>query len=128
MEKSRGTNNWVRDRLDRAFATMAWWSKFPLCRLPVHTVPVSNHDPITLELLNVDVSRKDFRFKFENTWLREPSFLKDVTNHWESIPKTHLLPKLLDVSRYMAKWGRVFFNKFKEKLKTKREYWTHCVT
>lgn len=28
----------------------------------------------------------------------------------------HLLPKLLEVSAYMAKWGRTFFHKFREKI------------
>lgn len=120
-EKSRGTTNWVRERLDRAFASTTWWSKFPLCRLFVQTISVSDHDPITLDLLNVAITRKEFRFKFENTWLKEPNFLKDVTAHWESIPKTHLLPKLMEVSKYMAKWGRVFFNKFKEKVKRQKQ-------
>lgn len=37
-EKGRGTNGWVRERLDREFASTQWWSKFPLCNLNViHT-------------------------------------------------------------------------------------------
>lgn len=28
-ERCRGTNNWVREKLDRCFATNHWWSKFP---------------------------------------------------------------------------------------------------
>lgn len=99
---------------------MTWWLKFPLCRLSVHTVSVSDHDPITLYLLNIPVSRKEFRFKFENTWLKEPTFLNDVTNYWELIPAVHLLSKLGSVSGFMAKWGSVFFNKFKEKVKRQK--------
>ncbi|KAL8101055.1 hypothetical protein AgCh_033077 [Apium graveolens] len=29
-EKSKGTENWVRERLDRAFVNNYWWRKFPL--------------------------------------------------------------------------------------------------
>lgn len=32
----------------------------------------------------------------------------------------HLLPKLNSVSRYMEKWGRDFFNKFKEKVRRQK--------
>lgn len=27
-EKNKGTENWVRERLDRAFADTQWWRKF----------------------------------------------------------------------------------------------------
>lgn len=46
-EKSKGTQDWVRERLDRAFATDSWWHLFPMCTLLVFHAVVSNHDPIT---------------------------------------------------------------------------------
>ncbi|XP_074355844.1 uncharacterized protein LOC141695503 [Apium graveolens] len=102
-EKSKGKLNWVRERLDRAFADANWWRKFPLCKLSViHTIK-SDHDPILLELVNTEFSRKQFRFKFENTWLHEPSFKEEVVHYWEDIPKIHLLPKLLSVSSFMVR-------------------------
>lgn len=45
-EKSKGSSEWVRERLDRAFASQAWWHKFPLCRLSVSHTVVSDHDHI----------------------------------------------------------------------------------
>lgn len=77
-EKIRGTDNWVQEKLDRAFANAEWWSLFPLCKLSLVTTVVSDHDAIFLELLNIPASKKTFRFKFENMWLKEPSFVKDV--------------------------------------------------
>lgn len=67
------------------------------------------------------LSRKEFRFKFENTWLREPSFRGDVKEYWDSLPRLQLLPKLVSMSSYMAKWGRNFFHKFRDKLCKQRE-------
>lgn len=36
---------------------------------------------------------------------------------WKSLPFVHLLPKLVEVSSFIARWGRSFFHKFKEKVK-----------
>ncbi|XP_074356116.1 uncharacterized protein LOC141695803 [Apium graveolens] len=116
-EKGRGTDRWVRERLDRAFVSSSWLRKFPLCKLIVHHVTYSDHDPINLDLLSVNCSRKQFRFKFENTWLEEPAFRKDVVDHWLDLPSIHILPKLISVSSFMARWGRNFFHKFREKIK-----------
>lgn len=120
-EKGRGTSGWVQEKLDRAFATKDWWLKFPLCKLNQCMAPVSDHEPIHLELWEVAVPKRVFRFKFENTWLKEPNFIHDVTSHWVNIQSLSLLPKLFSVFRYMEKWGRDFFNKFKEKVKRQKK-------
>lgn len=116
-EKSRGSSNWVREHLDRAFASAGWWSKFPLCNLTLRHAAVSDHEPILLELVNTKLSLKSFRFRFENVWLKEANFVEEVTNVWVNLPPIHLLPKLFSVSSFMASWGRTFFHKFREKLK-----------
>ncbi|XP_074346289.1 uncharacterized protein LOC141685065 [Apium graveolens] len=120
LEKSKGTINWVRECLDRAFANAHWWRKFPLCKLSVSHTIKSDHDPILLEPVNVEFSRKQFRFKFENTWLHEPNFKEEVSIHWREIPSLHLLPKLLSVTTFMARWGRIFFHKFRDKVKKQK--------
>lgn len=120
-EKSKGTDNWVRERLDRAFASNSWWAAFPLCTLSVHHAIVSDHEPIKLNLFNTSVTKKQFRFKFENTWLKEENFHREVSEFWHNLPPTHLLPKLISVSSFMARWGRVFFHKFREKVVKQKE-------
>lgn len=119
-EKSRGSENWVRERLDKAFADVLWWRKYPLCKLSVKHTIKSDHDPIVLETMNIDFSRKQFRFKFENTWLHEPEFKEEVSTVWREIPRMHLLPKLLSITSFMAKWGRNFFHKFRDKVKKQK--------
>lgn len=80
MGKSKGSPNWVREKLDRAFANDSWWRKFPLYKLAVKQTIKSDHDPILLETVSVDISRKQFRFKFKNTWLNEPDLKKMFQN------------------------------------------------
>lgn len=104
-EKSKGTADWVLERLDRAFSNDSWWHMFPLCTLTMFHAVVSDHESIKLELANTVVTKKQFRFKFENTWLKEESFKVDVANYWRNLPAIHLLSKQISVSNYMAKWG-----------------------
>ncbi|XP_074347296.1 uncharacterized protein LOC141686140 [Apium graveolens] len=120
-EEGKGSNDWVQERLDRVFATREWWLKFPLCKLSVITDPVSDHEPIFMEFTETTITKRKFRFKFENTWLKEPSFIRDVTDQWEKVHCSNLIPKLISVSKYMGKWGRNFFNKFKEKVRRQKE-------
>lgn len=120
-EKSRGKPNWVRERLDRAFASSSWLHKFPLCTLTVIHTTASDHDPIMLELCNVTVSRKKFRFRFENVWLKEPSFHDEVLGCWKQLPVSHLLPKLVAISEFMAQWGHRFFHKFRDKVRSQKK-------
>ncbi|XP_074325673.1 uncharacterized protein LOC141663760 [Apium graveolens] len=116
-EKSRGSNAWVREKLDRGFANFTWWNKFPMYSLKVFHTSVSDHEPILLEFFKADISKKTFRFRFENMWLRDPNFVKEVSDVWKTIPILHLLPKLFEISSFMACWGRSFFHKFREKVK-----------
>lgn len=120
-KKCRGKPDWVKERLDRAFGTSSWFNKFPLCKLTIHHTFRSDHDPIQVELVSILISKRLFRFKFENMWLKDPSFVKEIKDYWLKIPTMHLLPKLVNVSTYMAKWGLVFFNKFREKVKRQKE-------
>lgn len=119
-EQSQGTPNWVRERLDRAFADEQWWRKFPLCKLSVSHTISSDHDPILLEPIHTSFSRKQLRFKFENAWLSEPNS-EEVAQYWHNIPRVNLLPKLMSVSTFMARWGRNFFHKFWTKIKKQKE-------
>lgn len=73
----------------------------------------SDHDPINIDLLSMAISRKVFRFKFENTWLEEPTFCKEVSDFWLSLPSTHVILKLLSVTN--------FFHKFRDKLAAQKE-------
>lgn len=102
-EKSRDSDKWVQEKLDRAFATISWWDKFPLCKLNLLVAPVSDHNPIHLVLFDISIPKKIFRFRFENVWLREPSFVKETTEFWKQIPVTHLMLKLKEVSKFMGK-------------------------
>ena len=63
-EKSRGTDNWVKERLDRALVTQLWLSCFDnTCVFNLET-PSLDHSVIFLDF-SVDrmVMRRKFRFE-----------------------------------------------------------------
>ncbi|XP_074327890.1 uncharacterized protein LOC141665806 [Apium graveolens] len=97
-EKSRGSSGWVKERLDRAFASRSWLHLFPLSKLSIIRTPVSDHDLILLDLYSVAFTRKEFRFRFENTWLQEANFHKETTEYWLSLDPSHIISKLVSVS------------------------------
>lgn len=74
-----------------------------------------------MELCSLAHSRRQFRFRFENTWLKEESFHDEVSAFWKNISPVQLLSKLSAISVFMEKWGREFFNKFHEKIKRHKE-------
>ncbi|KAL8114669.1 hypothetical protein AgCh_021508 [Apium graveolens] len=78
-EKSKGKPEWARERLDRAFASASWWSLFPLCNLRVHHCIHSDHDLIHFEMYSTNHTKKKFRFRFENAWLKENNFYVEVS-------------------------------------------------
>lgn len=111
----------VRENLDRVFASASWWQKFSLCKLIVHYTIYSDHDHVQPELYSTQHPRRKFWFRFENMWLKEKSFHEEVTRYWRNLPPVHFLPKLLDLSKFMEKWGNKFFNKFWEKIRKQKK-------
>lgn len=103
--KSKGISNWVREHLDKAFAYTEWWQKFSLCKLTVTHTITSDHDPIIMEPVCVNHSTKQSRFKNE------------FADYWKSLPTMYMIPKLLYVFSFLAKWWRNFFHKFRDKAK-----------
>lgn len=65
-EKSRGSDRWVRERLDRGFANQGWRDLFPLTDVNVIDVSMSDRLPLNLQLHKKVHVPKRRRFRFEN--------------------------------------------------------------
>ena len=70
-ERSRGTDNWVEERLDRVLATDLWISRFKEAQVWSLESSTSDHLPIFIDPKPLAHSRRLKRFRFENMWLRE---------------------------------------------------------
>lgn len=69
-EKSRGTNNFVEERLDHALANPYWFSMFHTANATNLEVVNSDHSALFLNLKTL-VTQRRRRFRFENSWTFE---------------------------------------------------------
>lgn len=70
-EKSRGTTQWVREKLDRILVSASWLDIFEGAKAKSLEAPVSDHLPLVLWPIPVVRSRSRGSFKFGNSWIRE---------------------------------------------------------
>ena len=77
-ERSRGSEDWVEERLNRALASNSWHHLFPKAKVSSLEASCSDHLPIFLDLNPVVNSPRIKKFRFENTWLREADCIEIV--------------------------------------------------
>lgn len=106
--------------LDRASAFMSWWAKFPFCNLKIIQTPCSDHDLMLLELFQLELSRKKFRFRFENIWLKEPGFIAEVFRDLDKYFSNEFVTQIDGGLFFYGEVGRSFFHKFREKIKEQK--------
>lgn len=93
-KKNYTGNQSLARRLDRFLIKEAFHAQHSRSRQRVGNGGISNHQPIFLEL--DDTSLKIIApFKFNSTWLKEPSYIKLVTKFWQS----HLISEEADPAK-----------------------------
>ncbi|XP_019167632.1 PREDICTED: uncharacterized protein LOC109163334 [Ipomoea nil] len=84
-EKSRGTDNWIEERLDKVLATADW------CGLNNHVdveniiARPSDHSALflSMDVPNIHGGRLARRFRFEMAWLQDEGCREVVTTAWQ---------------------------------------------
>ncbi|XP_019168532.1 PREDICTED: uncharacterized protein LOC109164453 [Ipomoea nil] len=79
-EKSRGTPNWIWEKLDRVLVNDAWAERFGNATARSLTVPTSDHLPLFLNTIPTVRQHRRRKFKFENAWLKENHYREIVLN------------------------------------------------
>lgn len=82
-ERGRGSKSWVEALLDKALVSSSWMDRFKEARLTNLEISTSDHNPLFLEPEVQVFSHTNYKFKFENFWLREPMCEQLVRNVWE---------------------------------------------
>ncbi|XP_074378461.1 uncharacterized protein LOC141719998 [Apium graveolens] len=114
-EKSRGSCNWVQERLDRGLATQDWCNLFPQAEVQVLEVATSDHLPLYLQLNKKVYRRKERRFRFENSWLRESECEIVVKNGWNEAVELELMAKINFCGLKLQEWGGGISCEYKKK-------------
>ena len=104
-EKSRGTDIWIQERLDRGLANNDWRCLFPHAEFKVLVVSTSDHLPLFLQLNSQIYVPKAKRFRFENIWIREADCMAVVKNSWENYEMGSILDKIEYCCLKLEEWG-----------------------
>lgn len=115
-ERSRGTNLWVEEKLDRILVNDAWLDLFDKATTTSIEATLSDHLPLMLWPIPSVRSSRRKSFKFENLWLREVQCREVVYNCWRNSLGVHLPARLELCGRAIWKWGRGVSTNFQEKI------------
>lgn len=93
-ERSRGSPQWVEERLDRALASQSWLSLFDNVVVEnLEEAPSSDHSALLLDFMgSKSISRRVF--KFEHCWLREAECRDTVRGSWAASAGCSILDRL----------------------------------
>lgn len=103
--RSRGTENAVEERLDRALVTNSWLNLFPNAHLATLMAAMSDHYPIQLSLTDKQQLNRKHTFKFENGWLEENTIKDTVFNSWNGEQSSDIMDKLGRCTKDLHQWA-----------------------
>ena len=74
----------IKERLDRAVASLAWGARFKEARVYHLSNSTSDHSPLSLHIFLKQKKRFQQKiFRFESMWLKDPKCEDIVKNAWE---------------------------------------------
>ncbi|GAU14634.1 hypothetical protein TSUD_96980 [Trifolium subterraneum] len=115
--KSRGAENMIEERLDRALASSEWLASFPNARLINLLSSHSDHSPILLQCSPTIRQNYKYEFKFENSWLKEEDIGEVVNEGWDMGEGSEITQRLSHCAEKLQRWGRRKRKRFKEEIK-----------
>ena len=115
-EKSRGSQNFVAEKLDRALASTSWHNLFTNADVHNEEALWSDHSAICLQLGNPKAPYIP-KFRFENAWLREGECRQVVVRSWGRHHGEFILCKIFACGEELQTWGRNQRILFKKKIR-----------
>uniref|UniRef100_A0A2N9EFY2 Endonuclease/exonuclease/phosphatase domain-containing protein n=1 Tax=Fagus sylvatica TaxID=28930 RepID=A0A2N9EFY2_FAGSY len=124
MNKRKG-NDFVMEKLDRAFANIDWFESYPNCLVTNLPIIGSNHGPIILDTdPSTPFKRRPFRFEW--MWTTHPDCPVSIKNAWLTNPTrgSHaycLTKKLENIRDKLKAWNKTSFRLIIQQILTKKE-------
>ncbi|KAK3003071.1 hypothetical protein RJ639_020030 [Escallonia herrerae] len=118
------SNNWpllanIRERLDKAYANIAWCTLFPYASVTHLPGKASDHLPIVLKT-HKPLSYERKPFKFEAAWIRDPTSFYVVQSAWNQplmgTPESVLCKKVESTSKALRKWNYSHFRHIQSRI------------
>lgn len=125
-EKSRGTTNWIQERLDKGLATQEWCNLFPDAEVTVFDGTTSDHLPLYLHLNKRVYVPRSKHFKFENVWLKERDCFNVVQDSWTVTSGKEILDRINYCCLQLEEWGGGLTLEYKKKLAEYRVNYRRC--
>ena len=120
---NREKEDFVMERLDKAFARVDWVNMYPLYSLRNLPIVRSDHGPIILDLEPENPSRKR-PFRFEHMWITHSSYKGMVQQAWDlqstGSRATQLRKKNANVKKMAIEWNKKVFEKVENEIKLKQ--------
>ena len=124
MNKWKG-NDFVMEKLDRAFANIDWFESYPDCLVTNLPIISSDHGPIILDTdPSTPFKRRPFRFEW--MWTTHPDYPVIIKNAWLTNPTrgSHaycLTKKLENVRDKFKAWNKTSFGLVEQQILSKKE-------
>jgi hypothetical protein len=114
--KSRGRENVVEERLDRAMANSQWLMIYQNVKLLNLLTSHSDHSPILLQNSVPVRTERTYSFRFKNSWLKEEDLEEVVVDGWGRERGIDVMYKTTRCADKLKGWGRRKRMRFKQEI------------
>lgn len=118
-----GVSIW--ERLDRAVATVEWFSNFPGTRVHHIDSMTSDHKFLWIEQAGLEFQPKKKPFRFEEMWLADKGCGETVEGVWlanfEEFGNQRVLKKIEKCGKELAHWSQNCFGSVRKELDKKKK-------
>ena len=121
-ERARGTDKWVEEMLDRAFASEEWIHRFKKVKVYILDSSCSDHLPILLDPSPTQPIWRQNRFHFENSWLREADCSDVIRDSWSSYTGDSIQHRIMLCGFALMEWGGHFARDFRQQIRDCKKY------